>query len=94
MLSALVDAIKGHMERIRNKTKLSPREAAEKKKRLAERKKRGRYRWKMTIGLFGPFTLLALDSTVIATAFPYIATDFSTSHHTSRLCHGSTQAYG
>jgi len=55
----------------KKKADLSPEEAAEKKRRRS-------YRWKIMIGLFGPFALQALDTTVIASAFPYIATDFST----------------
>jgi hypothetical protein len=42
----------------------------------AERKRRSLYRWKVIFGLVGPFALQALDTTVIASAFGYIATDF------------------
>ena len=41
-----------------------------------EKKRRRIYRWKIIYGLCGPFTLQALDATIIASAFPYIATDF------------------
>jgi hypothetical protein len=53
------------------KTDPSPEEVAEKKRRR-------KYRWKIVIGLFAPFALQALDTTIIASAMPYIATDFST----------------
>jgi hypothetical protein len=46
---------------------------------VAEDRKRRVYRWKVILGLFGPFALQALDTTVIASALPYIATDFSAS---------------
>lgn len=55
----------------KKKADLSPEEAIEKKRRRS-------YRWKIVIGLFGPFALQALDITVIASAFSYIAADFST----------------
>ncbi|EPE08749.1 tetracycline efflux protein [Ophiostoma piceae UAMH 11346] len=35
-----------------------------------------RYRWKVIIGLIFPFALQALDVTIIASALPWIATDF------------------
>ncbi|KAF4627513.1 hypothetical protein G7Y89_g10645 [Cudoniella acicularis] len=35
-----------------------------------------RYRWKVIIGLFFPFLVQALDTTIIASALPYIASDF------------------
>lgn len=54
----------------KKKAGLSPEEAAMKKRRRS-------YRWKIIIGLSGPFALQALDATVIASAFSYIATDFS-----------------
>ena len=55
----------------KKKADLSPDEAAEKKRRRS-------YRWKIIMGLCGPFALQALDTTIIASAFSYIATDFST----------------
>ncbi|EPS26760.1 hypothetical protein PDE_01699 [Penicillium oxalicum 114-2] len=43
----------------------------------ATRKKQRRvYRWKIIIGLFAPFCLECLDTTIIASALPYIAQDF------------------
>ena len=42
-----------------------------------EKKRRRRYRWKMLFGLLAPFALQALDTTIIASALPYIAQDFS-----------------
>jgi len=71
MSSAFKYAIQKHMERKKKKADLSSEEVAEKKRRK-------KYFWKIIIGLFGPFTLQALDSTVISSALPYIATDFST----------------
>ncbi|KAK0609413.1 major facilitator superfamily domain-containing protein [Immersiella caudata] len=49
--------------------KESPEERAEKKRRRV-------YRYKIIFGLFMPFTLQALDTTIIASALPFIATDF------------------
>ncbi|OBS27035.1 hypothetical protein FPOA_00976 [Fusarium poae] len=43
----------------------------------ASEKKAARvYRWKIIIGLMAPFALQALDSTIIASALPWIAGDF------------------
>jgi hypothetical protein len=71
MSSVLEHITKMHLERKNKQACLSPEEAVQKKRRKY-------YRWKIIIGLFGPLTLQALDNTVIAAAFPYIATDFST----------------
>ncbi|KAJ5712038.1 Major facilitator superfamily domain general substrate transporter [Penicillium malachiteum] len=49
---------------------LSPEEKAEKKRRR-------NYRLKLIFGLFGPFCLSSLDMTIVASALPYIATDFN-----------------
>lgn len=38
-----------------------------------------RYRIRLVIGLFFPFALSALDVTIVASALPWIATDFSRS---------------
>jgi hypothetical protein len=35
-----------------------------------------RYRWKLMAGLFFPFLVQSLDSTIIAGALPFIASDF------------------
>lgn len=51
------------------KTELTPEETAEKRRKRA-------YRWKIVIGLFAPFTLQSLDTTIIASALPFIASDF------------------
>ncbi|CEJ57022.1 hypothetical protein PMG11_05730 [Penicillium brasilianum] len=51
------------------KKTISPDEAAEKKRRRT-------YRWKIILGLFAPFCLQSLDTTIIASALPYIAEDF------------------
>jgi len=69
-MSFAFNYIKKYLERKKSKADLSPEETAEKKRRRA-------YRWKIIIGLFGLFTLQALDTTIIASAFPYIASEFS-----------------
>lgn len=51
------------------KKTVSPEEAAEKKRRRV-------YRWRIILGLFAPFCLQSLDTTIIASALPYIAEDF------------------
>lgn len=54
------------------KKALSPEEALEtRRKRI--------YRWKIILGLFSPFCLQALDTTIVASALPFIAEDFSKS---------------
>lgn len=50
---------------------------------VAETKRRRIYRWKIVLGLAAPFALQALDTTIIASALPFIATDF-------RMCLVST----
>ncbi len=41
-----------------------------------EKRRRRKYRLKIIIGLFAPFTLQALDTTIIASALKFIADDF------------------
>lgn len=53
----------------KEKKVLSPEEIADKKRRTV-------YRWKLVAGLFGPFALQALDTTIIASALSAIATEF------------------
>lgn len=43
----------------------------------ADKKRRRTYRWKIMVGLFAPYTLQALDTTIIASALKFIAEDFS-----------------
>ncbi|CAK7231357.1 hypothetical protein SEUCBS140593_007898 [Sporothrix eucalyptigena] len=43
----------------------------------AEKKRRNIYRAKIIFGLMMPFTLQGLDTTIVASALPYIATDFN-----------------
>lgn len=50
---------------------LTPEEKAEKKRKRI-------YRWKVVLGLFAPFLLQALDTTIVASALPTIAEEFST----------------
>ena len=45
----------------------------------AEKKHRRKYRLRIILGLFLPFTLQALDTTIIASALKFIADDFSQS---------------
>ncbi len=52
------------------KKELTPEEVAEKKRRR-------KYRLKILLGLVAPFTLQALDMTIVASALPFIASDFS-----------------
>lgn len=56
-------------ETVPEKAESSPEETAAKKRRRV-------YRWKLILGLFGPFCLQSLDTTIIASALPYIAEDF------------------
>lgn len=44
-----------------------------------EKKRKRSYRLKIIFGLVAPFTLQSLDTTIIASALPFIAKDFSTS---------------
>jgi hypothetical protein len=39
-------------------------------------KKRRKYRLKLMFGILAPFTLVSLDTTIIASALPFIAQDF------------------
>ncbi|KAK7748690.1 hypothetical protein SLS53_000712 [Cytospora paraplurivora] len=43
----------------------------------AERHHRRVHRWKLILGLFAPFMLQSLDTTIIASALPFIAADFN-----------------
>jgi hypothetical protein len=43
----------------------------------AAKRRRKKYRLKVIFGLVGPFTLQALDTTIIASALPFIAKAFS-----------------
>lgn len=54
------------------KPELTPKEKAQERRRRV-------YRWKVVLGLFAPFTLQSLDTTIIASALPFIAKDFSES---------------
>lgn len=40
------------------------------------KKRKRKYRWKILFGLCAPFALQALDTTIIASALPFIAADF------------------
>jgi hypothetical protein len=52
------------------------KKTASSSKQMVDKGRIGIYRWKISLGLFGPFALQALDTTIIASALPYIATDF------------------
>ncbi|KAH8588360.1 major facilitator superfamily domain-containing protein [Bisporella sp. PMI_857] len=43
----------------------------------AEKKAVRKYRWKLVLGLFLPFAIQALETTVLAGAYPFIASDFN-----------------
>jgi hypothetical protein len=62
----------GHTSPHGTKPKETPEERADKKRRR-------KYRLKIILGLFLPFTLQALDTTIIASALKFIADDFSQS---------------
>lgn len=47
---------------------------------IAEKKRKNVYRWKIILGLFSPYCLQALDTTIVASALPFIAEDFGTYH--------------
>lgn len=57
---------------ISHTTALTPEEKAETRRRRS-------YRWKIVLGLFAPFTLQALDTTIVAAALPTIAEKFGES---------------
>lgn len=44
--------------------------------KMVDKNRMGVYRWKIILGLFGPFALQALDTTIIASALPFIAAEF------------------
>jgi MFS family permease len=46
----------------------------------AEKTRRRKYRWKIIVGLFAPYTLQALDTTIVASAVKFIADDFGQLH--------------
>ncbi|KAK2614624.1 hypothetical protein N8I77_001433 [Diaporthe amygdali] len=52
------------------KPEASPEEKAEQRRRRV-------YRWKIVVGLVAPFTLQSLDTTIIASALSFIASDFN-----------------
>ncbi|GAB1317907.1 Tetracycline efflux protein [Madurella fahalii] len=55
----------------------TPKETQEER---AEKKRRRKYRLKIILGLFAPYTLQALDTTIIASAVKFIADDFDERH--------------
>ena len=65
-----VDAVNTPQPDGKNKKNLSPEQVAEKRRKNV-------YRWKIILGLFSPYCLQALDTTIVASALPFIAEDFS-----------------
>lgn len=61
-----------------SKTRTSSNETPEQR---AEKKRRRKYRLKIILGLFAPYTLQALDTTIIASALKFIAEDFGQSQY-------------
>jgi len=57
-----------------------------------EKKRRMKYRLKVLFGLVAPFTLQSLDTTIIASALPFIAQDFSRHWNTETLAHVTDSA--
>ncbi|KAK4119111.1 MFS general substrate transporter [Parathielavia appendiculata] len=55
-------------------TGAEPQESPEER---SEKQRRRKYRLKIILGLFAPFTLQALDTTIIASALKFIADDFN-----------------
>jgi len=70
-----VSSSKNNGEAKEHGKKKEPRTPEEKAAKSRQRK----YRYKIIFGLMMPFTLQALDTTIIASALPYIAGDFSQS---------------
>lgn len=54
----------------------------------SEKKRWRRYRLKLIISLLAPFTLQALDTTIIASALPYIAASFELRLELDTICLG------
>ena len=60
-----------------NPDKKDAKSKEETPEQIAEKKRRRKYRLKLLLGLFAPFALSALDTTIIASALKFIAEDFS-----------------
>lgn len=73
--TAVQDGIPAAVKSAQAVAKTEKSEAAPEEK--AEQRRKRAYRWKIVIGLFAPFTLQSLDTTIIASALPFIASDFS-----------------
>lgn len=65
-------------EQVRKTSKVDTTDRSRYNNIVAEKKAANRYRWKLMIGLFFPFSVQALDITIIASAAPFIASDFRT----------------
>lgn len=72
------------------KTKATKAKKAEKAEptpeEKAEKKRRYIYRFKIIVGLMMPFTLQGLDTTIVASALPFIAADFSRFSNVHSYC--------
>lgn len=73
--TAVQDGIPAAVKSAQAVAKTEKSEAAPEEK--AEQRRKRAYRWKIVIGLFAPFTLQSLDTTIIASALPFIASDFN-----------------
>ncbi|KAK3385691.1 major facilitator superfamily domain-containing protein [Podospora didyma] len=71
-----IKSISGSNKTASTKPKKTPKERLT-PEAIAEKKRKRRYRMKIIFGLMAPFTLQALDTTIIASALPFIATDFN-----------------
>lgn len=58
---------------------------------IAEKKRMWKYRWKILFGLVAPFALQSLDTTIIASALPFIAQDFSKCSPLDKLVNPTNQ---
>jgi len=66
-----------HLTEIENGAKNTQEKKPETPEQIAAKKRRRKYRLKIILAMFLPFTLQALDTTVIASALPLIAREFS-----------------
>ncbi|KAJ5648924.1 Major facilitator superfamily domain general substrate transporter [Penicillium longicatenatum] len=70
------DALEAQPRVVPKASETAPEKEDSSPENKAAKRKRRVYRWKLILGLFGPFCLQSLDTTIIASALPYIAEDF------------------
>ncbi|KAJ5673600.1 Major facilitator superfamily domain general substrate transporter [Penicillium longicatenatum] len=70
------DALEAQPRVVPKASETAPKKEDSSPEEKAAKRKRRVYRWKLILGLFGPFCLQSLDTTIIASALPYIAEDF------------------